>query len=76
MLLTTTLHTGAAVVVPSFAEVGTVITLPVKGSEPDQEFLDNYDHDAEDGDEYNILSQKWCAGCGPSTIRKSCIKET
>ena len=62
---TTTLHTGAAVVVPPVAEVGTVVALPVQGSASDQEFMDNYDLDAEGGDEYT-LSQKmvhYCGGC-------------
>ena len=62
---TTTLHTGATVVVSPVAEVGTVVALPVQGSASDQEFMDNYDLDAEGGDEYT-LSQKmvhYCGGC-------------
>jgi hypothetical protein len=51
---TTNLHTGAAAVVPSVAEVGTVVVLPVQCSVFDQEFLDNYNLEA------NTLSQKWC----------------
>ena len=62
---TMTLDTGARIVVPSVAEVGTVITLPVQEIEPDQDLLDSYDHDedAKGGDEYN-LSQKMVHYCG------------
>ncbi len=49
---TTNLQTGAAVIVPSVAEVGAAVVLPVQGSASDQEFFDNYDLDAEGGDEY------------------------
>ena len=54
---TTNLQTGAAVIVPSVAEVGAAVVLPVQGSAFDQEFFNNYDLNAEGGDEYT-LSQK------------------
>ena len=65
IMLTTNLQTGAAVVAPSGAEVDAAVVLPVQGSAADQEFVDNYDLDAEGGEEYT-LSQKmvhYCGGC-------------
>jgi hypothetical protein len=52
VISTTNLQTGAAVIVSSVAEVGAAVVLPVQGSASDQEFFDNYDLDAEGGDEY------------------------
>lgn len=57
VISTTNLQTGAAVIVSSVAEVGAAVVLPVQGSAFDQEFFNNYDLNAEGGDEYT-LSQK------------------
>jgi hypothetical protein len=43
---------------PPTATGGTILVVPAEAAAFDQEFLDNYDLDAEGGDDYT-LSQKW-----------------
>ena len=43
---------------PPTAKGGTILVVPAEAAVFDQEFLDNYDLDAEGGDDYT-LSQKW-----------------
>ena len=44
---------------PPTATGGTILDAPTEAPVFDQEFLDNYNLDAEGGDDYT-LSQKWC----------------
>ena len=48
---------------PPTATGGTILNVPIEAAVFDQEFLDNYDLDAEGGDDYT-LSQKMVHCCG------------
>ena len=62
-MTTENLQPVATVGGPPTATGGTILVVPAEAAVFDQEFLDNYDLDAEGGDEYT-LSQKMVHYCG------------